>query len=307
MTVNVTNLLQFFFWIKLAPVRKIREPENTDSSHDNKEIPINNYHDSVPDTDPKICDIPGINEDHVEMYYYRRQKNNTSPDWWEWDFTSLKFWLLMLIMMAAESSYIYFAINGFTHSPGDLFAITILIYKLLNMTPSITVPWTLGPAAIKLGQLALPPKLDISCQDLASWLLAPFGVSVGLALIHVHSVYKQPWGALPVGFLSAFNCIAYVGQVCFLFAWLHHFNQRAMKVGQQDTIMAKEADCVLQHFEQLKAASSNILFAMLVIWQVIQIFSLFNILTCKYGGLIKYKMKYHQKCGFSTSSNRRLM
>jgi hypothetical protein len=283
MMVNISKLLQLFFWLKLVPVR--RKSGNDDCSQDVRIRPNNTAHVNqrvfITASGPRHQDKAGDNEDQEYRYCNRRNRSNISPSCWEWDCLSLRFWLLMMFLMAAIAVYIYFAVNRFCQGKKDLYSITILVYKLLNMTPTVIIPWTIAPAFIKLGQRALPPELVISAKDLAKWLVAPSLVTLGLALIHVHSVMEQPWGSLPVGLLSALNCAAYNGQMCFLFGWLHNFCQEAGKVGQQETIMAREAEFILAHFEQIKSACSDILFSFLLLCQVIQIFSSFNILFCK--------------------------
>jgi hypothetical protein len=245
MTINIAGFLKFFFWIRLVPVRKKR---NTTS--------------------------------HLQKNIEDVEQQDSEADAWEWDLCSARLWLLMLAMLVAYGGYIFFTVSHMVNNNQvSLFNISVLAFKLLTMTTSVFIPWMLGPAACQLGSVALPKRLTISHFELSAAMIPIFTLILGLLCIHVHELADKPWGVIPVAFSALLDSLAFLGMLSLFYAWLYDFRQEARAVGSQLAITADQADDVLAWFSQLKNATGNTLFLLLVLCQMIQIFSSYNIFS----------------------------
>jgi hypothetical protein len=134
MSVNIGRILRLLFWTKFIPVRRRkRTPESgADDSKDG--------------------------------------------EGWEPDYCSPKFLLLMFISLAVDVTYctiafIFFTLSMVANGLTNAANYTVLLFKLLTMTSFIFVPWIIGPAACRLGTLALRPELIVPRGALTSHLL----------------------------------------------------------------------------------------------------------------------------------------
>ena len=250
------RFLQFFFWIKLVPCRRRKAQDN--------------YQKNSQDEEKGHPDLDQTNDD-------------SEPDamGWEWDLCSVKFLLLMLASLGANAVYVFFTLATLNVEEMALFKITVLVFKLLNMTTAIFIPWLLGPAACRLGPLALQPQLIVSQREFAAFLMPILGLCLGLMCIHAHALIDHLWGIIPVMVSSCLGGLGFMGIISLFFAWMTDFRMAARAVGCRVTISVLEADAVLARFEQLKAAVGPILFLLLALAQLIQIFSIYNIFTGK--------------------------
>jgi hypothetical protein len=240
MAINISRFLQFLFWIKLVPVRRRRHPIDS--------------HKKLTDDDQGCPENEG----------------------WELDFYSVRYLLLLMAMLGADAVYMFFTVSC-VGSQIDLFNICILIFKILNMTTFVVIPWQLGPAVCQLGERALPMKLSITKRQLLA-AMGPIPVFLlGLMCIHVHEVAHYPQGAIPVVVSAGFAGFSFMGMLCLLYAWLYDFRQTVKLASSQPTISVAEADEFLIQFDQLKNAIGTTLFVMLAICQITQIFSIYNI------------------------------
>ena len=264
MAFSFGQFLRFFFWIKLVPVRRLQIREEQAKGH------LSHTGSNVKNYDSK-----GGWDAHKKAHL---DKSDEIAGW-EWDLCSIRFILLMLTLLAADAVYIVLTLSIFTNSEMALFNITILVFKLLNMTPSITVPWLLGPAVCRLGSWALPLGLVVSRKDLISPLVSLLGLTVGVVCIHAHAVAENMWYLASVAVSSCLSGLCFAGLMCAFFAWLQDFQKAAKATGQRAVLSADEADAVLARFEQLKLASGEMVFVLMALAQVVQIFSLYNVMT----------------------------
>jgi hypothetical protein len=134
MSVNIGRMLRLLFWTKFIPIRRRkRTPES--GGDDSKD-----------------------------------------GEGWEPDYWSPKFLLLMFISLAVDVTYctiafIYFTLSMVASGPSNAANYTVLLFKLLTMTSFIFLPWIYGPAACRLGPLALRPQLIVPVRALVSHLL----------------------------------------------------------------------------------------------------------------------------------------
>ena len=268
MAIKVGAAIHFFFWIKLVPIHKSKNGENHKDVQ-NKGQERNKANQKASHDVQQVC--------LHDQQFQHLDKNDYGG--WEWDLCSARFLLLTLAMLAADTAYIFLTVSLFSQGNMALFNVTTLVFKFLNLTPAITFPWLLGHAARQMGQHAMPLHLALPKQDIIVPLLSVLCLYVGLMSIHSHNIGLHSWYAIPVAISSCLSGLGFLSILCTLFAWLHDFRQVAKVVGQQETITADESGSVLLWFEQLKAATGNILFVIILLSQVIQIFSSFNVLT----------------------------
>jgi hypothetical protein len=243
MAINICGFLKFFFWIKLMPVRRSKHSVDPDNKLRSEE----------------------------ELH---RQENKG----WELDYCSIRFLLLIFVMLGADTVYILFTISC-VGSEINLFNSCILIFKLLNMTTAVLIPWQLGPAVCQMGARALPTKLTIAKNDLFAATMPIILFELGLICIHVHELAKNPYGLIPVVVSCFITGLSFMGMLFLLYAWMYDFRLRVKLAASQPTISVAKADEFLMQFDQLKNAVGTILFVMLGICQITQIFSVYNIFS----------------------------
>jgi hypothetical protein len=191
----------------------------------------------------------------------------------------------MALMLGADGGYLYFAWT--TMGPWDqmnVISITTLLYKLIILVTGLTYPGMLGRAACAMGPLALAPRLTVSRKALV-WMLIPVPMHLmGVMLIHAQAVAENPMWAIPISICGCTNFLAFCGMVIMFYAWIVDFLQTARAIGAncgtENGTTVKEAVAAAMHqFEHLKVAIGDLAFCTLLMAQVIQIFSLYNIFT----------------------------
>jgi hypothetical protein len=246
MSINIGRIVSLIFWIKIVPVRKFKKAR-FDKLNDNND-------------------------------------STDSGDGWEWDLLSPRFLLLMAVLMGANAGYFYFALA--TMDPLDQMdakSITTLLYKLINLVTAFIYPLILGRAACRYGSFSLPARLHVSKQALLFWLLPVPIQLLGIAFIHAQAVAECPLWVIPIAISSCLSGLVVIGMFILFFAWVTDFQQMAKSISDNHCdkidITARATVAVMTRFEQLKIAVGELSFFAMLMVQVIQIFSLYNIFT----------------------------